>query len=134
MEDSCSLILRVPPKETPHQPNTMAETNTTINSHKASPNLRLESSPPLLLCLGTTPSCWTPRIEDEGKPPTGETFCCSILPEPTIMGTPMEGIPFTTTKMSAGPGARMAGLGGSWETCKTAVTFLYPVYVDWSWT
>lgn len=33
---------------------------------------------------------------------------------------PFEGTPLTTTKMRAGPGARMAGLGGTCETWRVA--------------
>ena len=44
------------------------------------------------------------------------SVCFPSLPEPSITWRPIEGTPFTTTKTKAGPGAMMAGLGGSWLT------------------
>ena len=42
----------------------------------------------------------------------------------------MEGTPFTTTTKRAGPGARIAGLGGTCETCNVAELLPKPVYVE----
>lgn len=36
--------------------------------------------------------------------------------------------------LRAGPGARIAGLGGSWLTCRVAEPSELPVYVESSWT
>ena len=70
-----------------------------------------------------------------GRAPTASTVCGPSWPEPSITWTPMEGTPFTTTKIKAGPGAMMAGLGGSWLTWRMAVLLAwYAVYDDASWT
>jgi hypothetical protein len=42
------------------------------------------------------------------------------VPDPIMTHCPFEGTPLTTTKMRAGPGARMAGLGGTCETWRVA--------------
>lgn len=48
------------------------------------------------------------------------TGCTPIWPLPIMIHVPLLGTPFTTTKSSAGPGTRMAGFGGSCETCSVA--------------
>ena len=72
-------------------------------------------------------------ICEAGRSPIAKVFCMPSTPEPTITWQPTEGTPLTTTKMKAGPGTKMAGFGGTWLTCNTAVLFIKPVYVFSSW-
>lgn len=67
---------------------------------------------------------------DAGRGPTARVFCVPSWPDPTVIGRPTEGIPFTTTKINAGPGTKIAGFGGIWLTCKTPEPSGLPVYVE----
>jgi len=60
--------------------------------------------------FGLAGGCWT---LDTGRSATASIGCVPNWPDPTITATPTEGEPFTTTNKSAGPGARIAGLGGN---------------------
>lgn len=69
------------------------------------------------------------KIVDRGSSAAGSIGCCPSWPEPSMTCTPIEGMPFTTTKTYAGPGTITAGFGGSCETCSVAVLFpRYAVY------
>jgi len=66
----------------------------------------------------------------EGSVAAAVVACFSILPEPIMTILPIDGTPLTTTKRRAGPGAKIAGFGGTWLTCKTALPSLLPVYEE----
>jgi hypothetical protein len=104
-----------------------------------STNHQLTNPPP----IRQEPPLWLAPVEllpadvifETGRSATLKICCGPSSPDPTITGLPTDGTPFTTTKSMAGPGARMAGFGGSWLTCRTVLLLVeLPVYVEFSWT
>lgn len=65
----------------------------------------------------------TGKTVDKGNGATLDIGCGPSWPLPSITLTPTDGTPLTTTKMKAGPGTIIAGLGGSCETCTVALAF-----------
>lgn len=86
------------------------------------------AAPPALpVVLASAPTCKLPSFHTPPPPPVdaGRTcvaaiFCVPSVPEPHMTHWPMEGTPLMRTKRRTGPGERMAGFGGSWETCRVA--------------
>lgn len=66
------------------------------------------------------------------REPTESIGCGPTSPVPTIISTPIEGTPFTTTKSKAGPGAMIEGLGGICCECIVPLPLLCRVQVELS--
>jgi hypothetical protein len=109
---------------------TNANTNSCDNPRP--PPIRLDAAFLLLFLL--FPSSVGRGSELTGSSATSRIGCFPRTPFPSMTILPTDGTPLTTTKISAGPGAMIAGLGGSWETCSVPEPSVLPVKVELSWT